>query len=165
MALFFIFRHAGPCTNMLFVMQILTGVPPLSLATVLKIRLYRRKFCSSFYEMKLIYSRWMIRALIWKCNEVHWKIFLFSFVRKDEINGRIDVSVFASCFSFPAKWTERKMEEMFANLKGITIRGVHRNTDAMCTTDGLWNFKRKFQIGLLQESEYFLCCRHWRCYL
>jgi len=24
------------------------------------------------------------------------------------------------------------MEEMFANLKGIKIRGLHRNTDAMC---------------------------------
>ena len=45
----------------------------------------------------------MIRGLIWKCNEVHGKVCLFSFVRKDEINGRIDVSVSASCLSFPAK--------------------------------------------------------------
>jgi hypothetical protein len=89
-------------------------------------------FYSSVYEMKLIYNRWMIRALLWKCNEVHWKVFLFSFIRKDYINGRINVSVLASCFSFPAKWTKRKMEGILANLKGIKIRGVYRNTDAMC---------------------------------
>jgi hypothetical protein len=74
----------------------------------------------------------MIRVLLWKCEEVLLKVFLCSLFRKDEINGRIDVSVSASCFSFPAKWTERKLEEIFANLKGIKIRGVCRNTDAMC---------------------------------
>jgi len=53
MALFFIFRYTGPCTNMLLVMQILTGVPPLSVAAVLEVRLYKRKFFSSFMRNEI----------------------------------------------------------------------------------------------------------------
>ena len=38
---------------MLLVMQILTGVPPLSVATVLKIRLYRRRFLFFFLRSEI----------------------------------------------------------------------------------------------------------------